>query len=98
MKLETLTKKPQLIEVTVDDAEIVAEYGEAITFWTWDRQPLTIFTKLAAIDGKNTNLIVDAVKELVLDEHGKQIITDETALPVKIMMAVITKVIETLGK
>lgn len=98
MKLEALAKKPQLVELTIDTPEIVEEFGEAITFWTWDRQPLPVFMKLASISQENASSVVDAIKELVLDEKGKQVINNETSLPSKVMMAVITKVLETLGK
>lgn len=98
MKLQELAKKPQLIELTIDSPEIIEEFGESLTFWTWDRQPLPVFMKLASITGENAAVVVDAIRELVLDEKGKQIINNETSLPSKVMMAVITKVLETLGK
>ena len=47
MKLSEITKKPQLIEVLIDDEETVKEFGEALTFHTWDRQPMDVFIKLA---------------------------------------------------
>jgi hypothetical protein len=98
MKLSQLAGKPQLIEVTIDDADIVEEFGEAIEFWTWDRQPMDVFLRLAAVDAANYSSILDAVKSLVLDEEGKPILDGENSLPTKVMMRVITKVIEGLGK
>lgn len=98
MKLNELAKKPQLIEVTIDDADIVEEFGEALTFHTWDRQPMDVFLKLASISPENSASIMDAVRNLVLDEHGKPILVDGVSLPTKVMMRVITKVVEGLGK
>jgi hypothetical protein len=98
MKLSQLAGKPKLIEVTIDDADIVEEFGEAIEFWTWDRQPMDVFLRLASVDASNYGSILDAVKTLVLDEEGKPILDGENSLPTKIMMRVITKVIEGLGK
>lgn len=98
MKLSDLAKKPQLIEVTIDDADIVEEFGESITFWTYDRQPMDVFLKLASIDQKDTNSVIDAVRNLILDEAGKPVIHGEVTLPTKIMMRVITTVVEKLGK
>jgi hypothetical protein len=98
MKLSQLAGKPKLIEVTIDDADIVEEFGEAIEFWTWDRQPMDVFLRLAAVDAANYSSILDAVKSLVLDEEGKPILDGENSLPTKVMMRVITKVIEGLGK
>ena len=45
MKLSQLAAKPQLIKLSIDDEATVKEHGEAIEFWTWDRQPLDTFMK-----------------------------------------------------
>jgi hypothetical protein len=55
MKLAELAKKPQLIKVTITDEDIVTEFGEALEFWTWDRQPMDTFLKLASVDQANTS-------------------------------------------
>lgn len=98
MKLSQLAGKPQLIEVIIDDEDIVTEFGEAIEFYTWDRQPMDVFLRLASVDAANYSSILDAVRTLVLDEEGKPVLNGENSLPTKIMMRVITKVIEGLGK
>ncbi len=98
MKLSQLAKKPQLVQITIDDADIVAEHGEALDFWTWDRQPMDIFLKLASVDQTNTGSVIAAVRDLVLDETGKPILTGDVSLPTKVMMRVITAVVESLGK
>jgi hypothetical protein len=98
MKLTQLAAKPQLIKITLDDADIVQEHGEAIEFWTWDRQPLAIFMKLANSDQHNTSHMIDIVKTLILDEDGKEIILDDVMLPSNILIKVIAKIVESLGK
>ena len=98
MKLSEIAKKPRLIEVTINDEDIVAEFGEALTFWTWDRQPMDVFLKLAAIDQKNTASVIEAVRELILNEDGSQVLTGEESLPTKVLMRVIVSVVESLGK
>ena len=98
MKLSQIAKKPQLIEITIDDADIVEEYGEAITFWTWDRQPMDVFLKLAAIDQNNTSSVISAVRELILNEDGTPVLTGDDSLPTKVLMRVIVTVVESLGK
>lgn len=98
MNLSELAKKPQLIKVTIDDKDIIEEFGESLDFWTWDRQPMDTFLKLASIDSNNTGSVIEAVRELVLDESGKRILTKDTALPTKLMMRVITRIVEGLGK
>jgi len=98
MKLSELAKKPQLIEVTIDDADIVEQYGEALTFWTWDRQPMNVFLKLASLNQNDTSSVISAVRELILNEDGSQVMSEEAALPTPILMRVITTVVERLGK
>lgn len=98
MKLSDIAKKPQLVEVKLDDEDTVKEYGEAITFWTWDRQPMDVFMRLASLDQSDTASIITAVKGLILDEAGEPVLKDEASLPAPVMMRVITKVIDGLGK
>lgn len=98
MKLSELARKPQLTQVTINDADIVEQYGEPLEFWTWDRQPMEIFVKMAAIDTSNYSTVVGAVRELILDESGKPLLTGDLVLPTPVMMRVLAVVVERLGK
>ena len=104
MKLSTLSKEPTLVEILIDDEEIVTEYGEALSFHTWDRQPMHIFVQLANLSQDSENSapnigeMLNLVRTLILDEKGKEIITDDTSLPTNVLIKVIGKVTETLGK
>lgn len=98
MKLSELAREPQLIKVVIDDLDIVQEYNEAIEYWTWDRQPMDTFMKLAAVNPDDYGSILNAVRSLVLDETGKPMLTDKATLPTKVMLRVITKVVDGLGK
>ena len=104
MKLSEITQKPQLIEVLIDDKDTIKEYGEALSFHTWDRQPMDVFIKLANlasnIENKNPNIgdIIDVVRDLIVDEKGKPLLTDNNAMPTNILIKVIQKVTESLGK
>jgi hypothetical protein len=97
MKLSTLASKPQLIEVTLDDESTVAEYGEAITFHTWDRQPLEVFMKLAQQTEASQANAIEIVKDLILDESGNKLLTTDSMLPTKVLMRAIYKVTGLLG-
>lgn len=98
MKLSEITSEPKLIEITIDDEAIVKEFGEPLTFHTWDRQPMDVFMRLANLDGNNTGALIDVVKTLILDEKGKQILSEKTMLPTHVLMKAIEKVTEILGK
>ena len=98
MKLSQLSAKPVLVQIILDDEDTIVQYGESIDFWTWDRQPMDIFMKLASATQENTSGIITVVKTLILDEHGKEILTNETMLPTNVLMKAISKVTEMLGK
>jgi hypothetical protein len=98
MKLSQLAAKPTLIKLMLDDAALVEKHGEAIEFYTYDRQPLDIFMRLASIDQSNVGNLIDVVRTLILDEAGKQIIVGDTMLPTDVLIAAVAKITETLGK
>lgn len=98
MKLADLAKKPQLIKITIDEADIVAKYGEAVEFWTWDRQPMDTFLKMANIDSSNYRTIVEVVRELILDDKGQAVIKGDDTLPADVLNAAVFKILENLGK
>ena len=98
MKLSQLTAKPQLIDVHIDDEDTIKEFGEAIEFWTWDRQPMDTFMKLANSSGNDITNIIGVVRTLILDEKGKEILKDDQMLPTHVLMKAIAKVTELLGK
>lgn len=98
MKINQIASKPQLIKLVLDDEATKAELGEELEFWTWDRQPLDKFMKLASIRHDQPQEIIDVVKELILDEEGKVVIQGEIMLPTQILIRIIQKVTETLGK
>ena len=98
MKLTQLTAKPQLIKIQIDDEETIKEFGEAIEFWIWDRQPMHKFVKMANLKENDIESLVQVVREMVLDEEGRETLTEEVALPMNVLTKVIGKVVETLGK
>ena len=98
MELSKIATKPQLIKRTLDDEDIVREFGESLEFYTWDRTPIDQFMKLASVDKDNYTSVLDAVTGLIMDKEGKPIITKDTSLPNNVLMKVVTVVVEGLGK
>lgn len=98
MRLTQLAAKPQLVKVVLDDEDTLREYNEPIEFWIWDRQSMDRFIRLASLKSENIELLVEAVKEMVLDENGVPVLNDEKTLPTSVMTRVIGRVVETLGK
>lgn len=98
MKLTQLKAKPQLIKIIIDDEETVAQHGESIEFWIYDRQPMETFIRLASVKADNVKELFDLINTMVLDEEGKTILNNEEILPMDVMNKVIQKVVERLGK
>jgi hypothetical protein len=98
MKLSQLAAKPQLIKLTLEDADTVKEFGEAIEFWTWDRQPIETFMKLANAQSQDPASMINIVRTMILDEDAKEIVTSEAMLPTPVLLAAIQKIVEQLGK
>lgn len=98
MKINQIASKPQLIKVVLDDADTVKELGEELEFWTWDRQPLDKFMRLASIKEDNPADIIGIIKTMILDEQGNEVIKDDVMLPTQILIRIIARLTETLGK
>jgi len=99
MKLSELSTKPKLMKLTIDDEDIVKEYGEPIDFWVYDRQPMKTFMSMATVadGGENVGELAELVCGLVLDEKGNPMIKEGEEPPANVLMKVITLVVGTLG-
>jgi len=98
MKLKDLAAKPQLIQLILDDEDTIATYNEPLEFYTYDRQPIQTFMKLASTQGTDNEAMLELVRKMILDETGAEIITDEVSIPGPVLMRAITKIVATLGK
>lgn len=98
MKISQLAAKPQLIKFVLDDEETIAQYNEPLEFYSWDRQPMDVFLKLADVAGKQASNMITILKDLVLDEHGEPVMKDGLVLPGPVLFKVVNKLVETLGK
>jgi hypothetical protein len=98
LKLTQLAAKPTLVRIELDDEEIQKQYGDCLEFWIWDRQPMHMFVKLATAQHTDFGQMVELVNSMVLDEEGNQIAQGELIFPTDVMMKIINRVVETLGK
>jgi hypothetical protein len=98
MHLAKLASKPQLVEIKLDDEETIKEFGEPLTFHTWDRQPMEVFMKLSVLEQRDVSALLEVVKTLILDEKGQPVLAGDDTLPTNVLLAAINKVTELLGK
>jgi hypothetical protein len=98
MKLSQIAAKPQLIKIVLDDEDTLKEFNEPLEFYTWDRQPIDTFMKLATVTNRDNQEMIKIMRTLILDEEGKEIITEDAMLPSAVLLKVISKVVDLLGK
>lgn len=98
MELTLLSSAPQLVEVKLDDKDTIKKYGEPLTFWTYDKQPLDTYLSLSNSMGNNQEKAVEILKTLVLDKEGNPVMKDNMVLPAQIMVKAMTKVMSLLGE
>jgi hypothetical protein len=97
MKLQKLAKSPELSLVVLDDQDTIKEFSEPLEFYTYDRIPLDTFTKLAGDDQHNIKEMISLVKGLILDDTGKEIISENNMLPPNVLIKAIAKIVSKLG-
>ena len=97
--IKEFAKKPQLIQVTIDNPDIVEAYGEPIDFWMMDHVDLsTYFGYFKAQSENDGDEINTLLRKIILNQEGNPALADDEALPVDITVAALTKVNEILGK
>jgi hypothetical protein len=99
MNIKDFARKPQLVEVTIDDEDIVTAYGEAITFYMMDFVKITtyfdFFRSQSENDGDRLN---DILRKIILNAQGEPALKDDEILPIDICIAALTRINQTLGK
>lgn len=100
MNLRELTAKPTLIKITLDDETIMEQYGEALEFYTWDRQPMEKYLTIVSSDMTPEKMpeLIDFCKTMILDDTGKPVMSGDELLPSYVMSLAVNKVITNLGK
>jgi hypothetical protein len=99
MDIKQLAKKPQLVEIIIDDEDIVKTYGETITFYMMDFVNInTYFDFFKSQNEKDGETLNHLLKQIILKSDGTPALADEEGLPIDISIAALTKINETLGK
>ena len=98
MKLSELAAKPKLVQLTITAPTLVEKYGEELSFHVFDRQPLDVFAKMTQMEEGNTMEYVGTLAQLILNEEGKPVMTDEFILPLDVLTEALKLIGENLGK
>lgn len=99
MDIKQLAKKPELVEVVLDDEAIVTEYGEAITFWMKDFVDInTYFDFFRSQSDKTGDELAGLLAKIILNKEGLPVLGEGETFPIDITIAALTKINECLGK
>jgi len=97
MDITKLAAEPQLVKIELTNEELVKKYGEVIEFYTWDRQPLEEFMRIASAVEDESNVMIDVAKDFILDAEGNKVLTGKTTLPNDVLIQAINAVASRLG-
>jgi hypothetical protein len=99
MNIQEFKIKPKIIEVEINNETIIETYGDTIKFYMYDHMDLTTYFKFFRAQSEgNTDELLKIVKKVILDEKGKQVMTDDYELPVDIFTNAVIKITDHLGK
>jgi hypothetical protein len=98
MELKTAIRRPELVKLTLDDAETIATYGEALDFWVQDPQPMHVYAELVTLRDNDFAQIIEVMRRLVLDSQGQPMIGDGETLPHRTLVRVVERVMNRLGE
>ena len=98
MQLEQLAVQPQLTKLTITEPKIVEKYGEELEFYVYDRQKLDVFAKMASVTEENAMQYSTLLTDLILNEKGEPVMSDDKVLPIDVLTEAIKLIGEMLGK
>lgn len=98
MDLKQLVARPELVKITINDEDTIREFGEAIDFWTWNRQPLDVFLKLSEGFTGDQKKLTEISRTLILDSTGQPVMTGDELIPTSLMVRAVAEILQLLGK
>jgi len=99
MDISTLAKKPELIQLTLDSEAVIETYGEPVIFYMLDNMGLTTYFNFYKVQQEEDDtLLYSLLRRVVLNDKGQQAIAEDSILPVDLVVAILTKISDHLGK
>jgi hypothetical protein len=99
MDISKLAKKPQLEKLVLDEPDIVERFGEPVTFYIKDQMGVsTYFNFYKLQQSEDDTLLNDLLRKIVLKEDGTPAIGEGEVLPVSLILAILMRINDFLGK
>ena len=96
--LSEFAKQPELIQIVLDSEDIVAEFGEAITFYMKDYVDINTYFEFFRGQAEHGDGLNNLLRRIILNERSEPVLKEGDTLPVNLAVAVLSKVNENLGK
>ena len=99
MDISKFAKRPTLTQITLDEAEIVATYGEAIEFHMLDQMSISTYFEFYRLQQEeNSDKLNDLIRKIILKEDGTPALAEGEIFPVDLTLGLLVKINEFLGK
>ena len=99
MDISNLAKKPKLTRLDITDEDIVATYGDTISFWIIDEMDVATYFDFYKLQQSQDATALNAlIRKLILKEDGKPALAEDEIFPVDLTLAVLVKINDFLGK
>jgi hypothetical protein len=99
MDISKFAKKPTLIKIVMDDAEVVETYGDTIEFHILDQMSISTYFEFYKLQqDQDSDKLNDLLRKIVLKDDGTPALTEEEIFPVDLTLGLLVKINEFLGK
>lgn len=99
MEITQLAKVPELIEIKLDDAAIIEEFGEEITFWMKDHLDIGTYFDFYKFQSETSgHELMSVLRKIILKKNGELALEDNQVLPILIILTALEKINDVLGK
>jgi hypothetical protein len=99
MDISKFAKKPTLTKITIDDAEVVEQYGETIEFHMLDQMSISTYFEFYRLQqDQDSDKLNDLLRKIVLKDDGTPALAEDEMLPVDLTLGLLVKINDFLGK
>jgi len=99
MDISKLAKKPQLVQLILDDKDVVERFGEPISFYIKDQMGIATYFDFYRLQQQEDDaLLNELLRKFILKEDGTPALGEEEVLPVQLILAILMKINDFLGK
>lgn len=99
MDISKFAKKPELVKMIIDDAEIVKDYGDSVTFYIYDNVDISTYFDFYKVQQEQDGVkLQELMRKIILKEDGKPALAADEMLPMDLTLAALVKINENLGK